>query len=62
MTKDFDQQVGAIISSIVLPGAWRERMAELASYSYEGPSAADLRGKRRRLVVAFTDGGFSDRE
>ena len=58
----FDEQIGRIITPIELPEAWQAQMAKPVTCSYEGLSFHDLREKRRKLGIAYTDGHFSDRE
>ncbi len=57
-----DRQVATIVHSLELQPDWKQKMAELAVASYDGPNPEELREKRRRIVRAYGDGGYTDQE
>ena len=57
-----DKQIATIVHSLDFHADWRQRMAEYAVSNHDGPDPATLREKRRRLVRAYGDGGYSDEE
>jgi site-specific DNA recombinase len=57
-----DRQVATIVHSLELQPDWKQKMAELAVVNHDGPNPEELRGKRRRIVRAYGDGGYTDQE
>ena len=57
-----DWQIAEIWRSVEFVPDWRERMAEFASRSYDGPDLAALNERRRRLARAYGDGAYGDAE
>lgn len=62
MAEVIDKQVATIIHCLDLHPDWKQKMAELAVVSYNGPNPEELREKRRRIVRAYGDGGYTDQE
>ena len=62
MAAGVDEQLGAIWKSVRFARDWRERMAEILSAGYDGPSVEELAENRRRIARAYADGGLSDTE
>ena len=63
MAAPIDDQIAELFQGLALPDDWKERMAVLAAK--RGARRADvgsLQEQRRRLVRAYSDGGFSDAE
>ncbi len=57
-----DKQVATIIHCLDLHPDWQQKMAELAVSSHNGPNPEGLRERRRRVVRAYGDGGYTDQE
>ncbi|MEZ4554827.1 MAG: recombinase family protein [Dehalococcoidia bacterium] len=57
-----DWQLAELWRSIEFPADWRERIASIASRSYDGPDVTALQDKRRRLGRAYTEGAYGDAE
>ncbi len=62
MAAGVDEQLGAIWKSVQFSTDWRDRMAEILSAGYDGPSAEDLAENRRRIARAYADGGLNETE
>ena len=62
VAEGIDKQVATIIHSLDIASDWRKKMAELATTNREGPSTESLKEKRRRLIQAYADGGFTEGE
>jgi DNA invertase Pin-like site-specific DNA recombinase len=62
MAEVIDKQVATIIHCLDLHPDWKGKMAELAVANYDGPNPEELRQKRRRIVRAYGDGGYTDEE
>jgi len=62
MAGAIDRQVATIVHSLELQSDWKQKMAEFAVSSYDGPNPERLRERRRRLVRAYGDGGYTDQE
>lgn len=58
----FDKQVAALVHSLDIKPDWKQQMARVAVTTYDGPKPDELKEKRRRLVRAYGDGGYSDQE
>ena len=59
MAKTVDQQIEDILTAMELMPEWRSRMSQLAVEDSKGPDPRELQDKRRRLSVAFANGGFT---
>ena len=57
-----DKQVAALVYSLDIKPDWKQQMAKVVVTTYEGPKPDELRDRRRRIVRAFGDGGYSDQE
>jgi hypothetical protein len=62
MAHFIDDQLGVIFASLALPADWRARIARYAAERGQGQDIAALMEKRRRLIQAYADGGFSEAE
>ena len=58
----FDKQVAMVVHSLQILPDWKQQMAKVAVTIYDGPKPEELREKRRRLVRAYGDGGYTDQE
>ena len=57
-----DKQVAILVHSLEIKPDWKQQMAKSAIASYDGPNPDELKEKRRRLVRAYGDGGYTDQE
>jgi CheY-like chemotaxis protein len=62
MAEVIDKQVATVVHSLQILPDWKQQMAKAAVTTYEGPKPEELRDRRRRIVRAFGDGGYSDQE